>query len=284
MIEVPERLAWWRRHPGGAAWLDGLPELVAECARRWGLEVGAPFGGGAMSLTVAVERADGAPAVLKLNGPGSGTEHEAAALRHWDGDGAVLLLAADGGRRALLVERCLPGTPLASVVEEEGARLAIGLLRRLWRPPPRSHPFPLLADEAARWAEGIARDWETLGRPFEAGIVEEAVAACRELAATQPEQVLLHGDFHGGNVLRARRQPWLAIDPVPIVGERAFDAATLLEQPWACRHLDCVAAQLDLDRERLRRWGIVSALRWGISGDKLEANMVDVARRLMRLA
>jgi streptomycin 6-kinase len=35
---------------------------------------------------------------------------------------------------------------------------------------------------------------------------------------------VLHRDFHGGNVLRAKREPWLVTDPKPLVGERGFSS------------------------------------------------------------
>jgi len=45
--------------------------------------------------------------------------------------------------------------------------------------------------------------------------------------------VVLHQDFHSGNVLRATRERWLAIDPKPLVGEREFAAASLLrDRRW----------------------------------------------------
>ena len=101
-------------------------------------------------------------------------------------------------------------------------------------------------------------------RPFEREIVDEGVAACLELGADQGEQVVLHQDFHGGNVLRAERESWLAIDPKPLVGEREFDAASLVrDRRWLLggtgdagrirRRLDLLTAELDLDRERMRR-------------------------------
>ena len=48
------------------------------------------------------------------------------------------------------------------------------------------------------------------------------------LSATQPHRVLLHGDFHPGNVLAAAREPWLAIDCKPLVGDPAYDLAQWL--------------------------------------------------------
>ena len=39
---------------------------------------------------------------------------------------------------------------------------------------------------------------------------------------------LVNQDLHGGNVLRAEREPWLVIDPKPLVGERELEASGLL--------------------------------------------------------
>ena len=71
--------------------------------------------------------------------------------------------------------------------------------------------------------------------------------------------------FHRGNVLAARREPWLAVDPKASVAEREFDAAWLLGDRVtnARRRLDFLAAELDLDRERLRAWAVA---RYALGG------------------
>jgi streptomycin 6-kinase len=46
----------------------------------------------------------------------------------------------------------------------------------------------------------------------------------RELPDSAPTAVLLATDLHAGNVLRAKREPWLVIDPKPFVGDPAYDA------------------------------------------------------------
>ncbi len=273
-MRIPSGLDWWRGEPGGADWLARLPRLVAECVDLWRLRLGEPFDAH-VSLVVRAELPDGNPAVLKVNFPEPESEGEGAALAHWAGDGAVRLLAHDPERRALLVERCEPGSPLWEVADEEEAnRIAAGVLRRLWRPPPREHEFRLLADEAARWAEELPNRWERLDRPFERSLLNEAVGFLREAGSAQGEAVVLHQDFHGGNVLRARREPWLAIDPKPLVGEREFDTASLLRDrrqelgrdPRPARtirrRLDRLSAELGLDRERMRTWGVAHALAW----------------------
>jgi streptomycin 6-kinase len=44
--------------------------------------------------------------------------------------------------------------------------------------------------------------------------------------------VLLPTDLHAGNVLAARREPWLMIDPKPYVGDPAYDVLQhLLDHP-----------------------------------------------------
>jgi streptomycin 6-kinase len=266
-----------------------------ECAEQWELRLGSAFDGSHASLALAAERADGQPAVLKLNFPERESEHEADALRYWRGRGAVRLLEHDPIRCAVVVERCLPGTTLWELPDEEEAnRIAVTVLRGLWHPPPDDHPFGLLADEALRWADQLPREWALLSQPFERKLIDRAVAATRELVATQEELVVVHQDFHGGNVLRAEREPWLAIDPKPLVGERAFDAASLLRDrrselmrdsaagPRVRRRLDQLTAELDLERERLRGWGIIHALAWGVSGQarKIEQDMIACARWL----
>jgi streptomycin 6-kinase len=291
VLEVPEGLGWWRATPAGAAWLERLPAIAGEAAERWSLALGQPFRGSNISLAVPAERADGSSAVLKVNYPEPETEHEADALACWDGLGAARLLDRADDLGALLVERLEPGTPLWSVDDEDEANIiAAEVLTTLRRDAGDGAPFRPLTGEAARWAEQIPERWQRLGRPFERRLVEELVAACRDLVS-EPHGALLHQDFHGGNVLRSGHG-WRAIDPKPLVGDPAFDAASLLrDRRWLLddprsparirRRLDLLAEALELERERLRLWGIVHALAWGVGADGHEREMVECARLLV---
>src|SRR5262249_15154675 len=205
--------------------LERLPRLVAECAELWGLDPGPAFADSNVSWVAPAKLADGREAVLKLSVPEPESEHESDALAFWAGEGAARLLGHDAERWALLVERCVPGTSLWSLPDEEEAnRLAAGVLRRLWRVPPPDHPFRPLAVDASGWSEELRAEWRDAGEPFERSLVEQASALARELAESQGELVVVHQDFHGGNVLLAERG-WLAIDPKPLLGEREFDTA-----------------------------------------------------------
>jgi streptomycin 6-kinase len=264
---------------------------VTECVEEWQLELGAPFEPAMISFVAPAALPDGTQAVLKVNFPDPESELEAEALVRFDGCGAVRLFAHDAKRRALLVERCEPGDQLWSVGEDEAAGIAFGVLGELWRPLPEPHPFRLLRDEAARWAEEIPAEWEAHGHPFERKLVDEAVSFLCEAGPTQGEAVLLHQDFHGGNVLRSRRG-WLVIDPKPLAGEREFDAASLLrdrrdelaQDPHAAQRvrgrLDRLASELCVDRERARGWGIAHALAWAVESGRWLEDHVACARWL----
>jgi streptomycin 6-kinase len=296
LIDVPEALGWWDARQGGPEWLARLPRLAAECAARWSLRLGEPFPDGNVSLCLPAERDDGTRVVLKINFPEEESEREGDALELWNGEGAVRLLDHDRTRRALLLERCEPGTQLWAVPDDEEATgIAAGVLRRLWRAPPPDHAFRPLEREADRWARELPRDWAALGRPFERELVDAAVDFMRGAGTDQGEQVVLHQDFHGGNVLLSERAGWLAIDPKPLVGEREFDAASLLrDRRWLLRgrgfedivrrRLEVLEEELALDRGRLRGWGIAHALAWGISPEtqKLHADHVECARLLLQ--
>jgi streptomycin 6-kinase len=274
-VRIPDGLAWWRDEPGGAEWLERLPALVAELAELWSLRIGEPFAGSNVSWVAPVELPRWEPAVLKVNFPERESEHEADALIHWRGNGAVLHYLSDPERRALVVERCEPGTTLWDLSDEEEAnRVAAGVLRRLWRSVPDDHPFDLLADSALAWAEELPERWARAGGPYERSLLDRAVSFLREAGPTQGSPVVCHQDLHGGNVLRSAREPWLAIDPKPVVGEREFGTASLLrDRRWELRsephpesrirrRLDQFASELGFDRERMRGWGIAHALAW----------------------
>jgi streptomycin 6-kinase len=283
---VHEGLAWLEETAEGREWLRLLPSRLDAAVQRWSLrDVGEPFAYAFESLAVPAIGPEGTGVVLKIAFPGRENRHEGAALERWAGEGAVLLLDRDLATGALLLERCLPGTPLIEAGQAVALDVLIDLLPRLW--VPAGEPFGTLADEAAWWADDLKRDWDRT-HAFERELLEAALGAVHDLAATQPEQVLLHQDLHAGNVLRAERQPWLAIDPKPLVGERAFAAAPIVRgtelghsRDAVRGRLDRLCAALDLDEDRARRWTIAQTLAWCITDDGAIEEHVQVARWLM---
>jgi streptomycin 6-kinase len=113
---------------------DSLPRLVDACTAAWDLRVGKPYAAASVSLALPATRADGSPAVLKIQFPDRESQHEADALARWGGEGAVRLVEWDPERHALLLERCDPGTPLSGEEPERALDVLIGILSRLWVP------------------------------------------------------------------------------------------------------------------------------------------------------
>jgi streptomycin 6-kinase len=111
----------------GTRWLTALPALLDEVARDWQLTVGTPY---LLSYhgVAPVIRADGTTTVLKLGVPAGHLELEAQALRAYDGQGAVRLLAEDPRRGALLLERAEPGTPAAALVPRDDTEATAAII------------------------------------------------------------------------------------------------------------------------------------------------------------
>jgi streptomycin 6-kinase len=267
-------LAWAEGTEAGRAWLARLPQLLEDCREQWSLVLEPPFPYACASYAAPARGLYATDAVLKICFPHRESEHEAEALRIWSGRGAVRLLAHDAERWALLLERCRPGTALQEAGSKAALDVLVRLLPRLW--VPAGAPFRTLAEEAAWWADSLTQHWEEAGRPFERVLLDAALAVLEELAPSQGEQVLLHQDLHANNVLRAEREPWLAIDPKPLVGEREFSLAPIVrsselghsEQAVRSR-LGRLTAELGLDRERARGWALAQTLAWSFDGGHL---------------
>jgi streptomycin 6-kinase len=280
-VHIPPRLietlAQWPT-PEGAEWQRELPARLARLIDRWELTLGPPYlPGGVTSYVARARRADGTLAVLKVVIPHREARDEADALRVWAGNGAVALLDSMREEHALLLEHCDPGTALGDLSDHD-AILDAGadVLSQLWDADAPAEPFEPLEAVTDWFAELVTERQARLGRPLPQPLVDEAVEALRELPRTAARRVVLHHDFHPGNVLAATRAPWLAIDPKPQVGDPAFDPLQLILQtgdPLATpdpattirSRLLRVSERLGVDPERVRAWGVGRCVEWSLS-------------------
>jgi len=265
-----------------APWVATLAATVADAQERWDLTIGAPFEPGGQTAWVAPARTPaGTPVVLKVLWRHDESEHEADALRAWDGNGAVRLLDdhSTADTTVMLLERADPGTPLATRPEPEQDLVLAGLLPRLWIEPGPDHPFRPLRAMCDRWAASRER---RIHRDADAGLVRDGIALFRSLPRDAAHDVLLATDLHAHNALAATREPWLVIDPKPYVGDPTYDALQhLLNCPARLRAdpealIRRMAGLLDLDADRLRLWLFARC----IVDTGWEPPWTDVARRL----
>ncbi|MER6253930.1 aminoglycoside phosphotransferase family protein [Streptomyces sp. NPDC001584] len=278
MIETPEiftRGTVEREGAAGAAWLAELPGIVDELLARWECVPDGEVMHGGVGVIVPVLRRAAEPAVLKVSFPHPGNVHEPDALEAWGGRGAVLLHERDDERFAMLLERVRSVTLEGVEDGDEVVTVAGRLSRRLAVPAPAG--LPRLREQADSWEEQLRQDEDEWAHALPRYVVDAAVATVRELGRTQPD-VLIHGDLHARNILRADREPWLAVDPKGYAGDPAYDGGTPLKTRALSllgaedlgkavhRTLDLFVEAAELDRERVRRWAQLHAVQaafWG---------------------
>jgi streptomycin 6-kinase len=235
----------------------------------WGLSVSGPVAYGSNAIVVPV----GADRVLRMTPPGPEVGDQVRALRWWDGRGMVLLYDADLDAGAMLLERL--STPLTTRPVDEAVAVLGQLMRRLAVPAPEDALST--ADIVAKRSAELEREWERLHRPFDVGILREALAVARRLAETTSDRAV-NGDLHSDQVLAGTREEWLTVDPVLLRGDIEFDLARVLwtrldEMTDIAAHFDLVVREAALDRDRARDWVLFRSVDywlWGLSAGLTE--------------
>jgi streptomycin 6-kinase len=248
-----------------ADWLAALPALAQRYAEKWSLRPdGEPLHGW-VGVVWPVVRADGTPAMLKLSWPHDEAHDEAVALAAWAGHGAVQLLDHDVEDQALLLERLDSRRSLNEEPIDTAVEVICGVLRRLTVPAP-----PLrrsMRAQAEHWATALPARAAELGDPIPAAMLAEVVDLCGTLGPAAGE-LLVNEDLHYFNVLRGRREPWLLIDPKPILGDPEFAVIPMLwnryEETGGAQAIPARFARIvrdgELDVERARAWTLVRAV------------------------
>lgn len=243
----------------GDAWLAALPRLLDDALVRWELSVDGEPRHGLRALLLPVRRTDGTPADLKVGWPHEQSAHEHLALRAWNGQGAVRLLAAHPASTTMLLPRLSPRD--LHVEPIDGACTIVGeLLGLLTRPA-----LPQL-DRLSGLAQRFLQTPSHRGLPRR--FTDQAHALARDLMSNELDAHLLHTNLHYGTVVAdPSGHGWHAIDPQPLAGEPAYEVWPALHNRWSeiegdakwavgCRlHWICEAA--GIDEERARAWAIV---------------------------
>lgn len=245
------------------AWLRGLPALARDLADRWQLILDGEVRSGEAGAVLPARRADGTAAAVKLQRPGPETDAAIVGLTRWDGNGTVRLFASDAGRGAMLLEYLHADRSLHALADDDAIRIVGGLLQRL-----HSVPAPAGLGRLENVVAGMVAD-----APSAMPVLspQDQVRFTRWMGSVadvsvEPGAQLLHWDLHYGNVLAADREPWLAIDPEPLIGDPGFDLWPALDSGLSAvaapadaarlvrRRFDTLTEMLALDRQRAAAW------------------------------
>ncbi|MFI0191319.1 aminoglycoside phosphotransferase family protein [Streptomyces sp. NPDC017082] len=292
--DVPDALITSYTKNGGEAeraWIAALPALVAELLDRWRLERDGAIGSGEASLVVPVRREDGGRAALKFQMPRKETTAALIGLRAWKGDGIVRLLDHDPESSAMLLERLDASRTLASVVDDDAAMGTLaGLMTRL-HAVPAPGGLRRLDDIAHAMLSAVPKAVVSLSDPDDRRRLHAWASAVAELV-DEPGDRLLHWDLHYENALAAEREPWLAIDPEPLVGDPGFDLWPALDTGWekieatgdaprvVRRRFDLLTEALELDRERAAGWTLGRLLQntlWDVEDGRTTIDPAQIA-------
>lgn len=238
-------------------------QWAGQMARLWGVAL-APGGMETFSGTLRFGDRQGRAVVLKVFKPGSDERPGIPALRHFAGHGAVEVLeACDTG---LLMPRLTPGHDLTTLDDYAATRVFCDVAARLHAAGPAPDGCPTVAD----WGEGFRRHRISGKEGIPTAFLDDAEALFSELANSQADRVLLHGDLHHYNILWDAVSGWTVIDPKGVIGEPAYETGAFLRNPddralsanpsVLAYRLDMLAEQLGHDRQRMLAWHFAQAV------------------------
>jgi streptomycin 6-kinase len=269
----------------GDRFLATLPALLDEAARRWSLTDIQPVSNLSYNFVCyalsGAARPHSQSVVLKIGVPDKELTGEMAALRLFNGEGAVRLMDCDEKKGFLLLERLQPGIMLSTLEDdEEATHIAADVMLKIQSPAPQDGVFIKLSD----WFDGFKRlrkHFDGGTGPFNKTLVERAERSIKDFFAEDYVPALMHGDFHHYNILLSERG-WVVIDPKGVIGPAGYEVGPFLLNPWeeplnegrfrvrAKKRIDILSEHLGWERERIREWGIAHAVLsawWGIEDD-----------------
>jgi streptomycin 6-kinase len=249
----------------GNEWLSHLDQHLNDLSQQLSIHIETPYQNLSYHYVTKAIDDKGNVCVLKLSPPNKEMQNEIKALRYFQGKGIIRLLDSNSQQGWMLLECCEPGEPLAQLTDDDTAtHIAMETMQNLWRPVNSQHHFQTLKTFIA----ALARANTPL---IPQTLLSNAKHIAEELLTSTTEPVLLHGDLHHHNILRANRCDWLAIDPKGVAGDKAFEVGALLQNPHERlaktkdlskliqRRLAIITEQSGIDQKRLQSWAFVQA-------------------------
>jgi streptomycin 6-kinase len=195
------------------------------------------------------------------------------------------------------MERLRPGDSLVRLAlsdrDEEATDILAAVIQQLTGQESASHTTPEKFATIHDWARGFDRYIASGDEQIPRGLVEAARDTCLNLAASQQQPKLLHGDLQHYNILFDSDCGWVAIDPKGVVGEVEYEIGAAMRNPIERpdfflspqtieRRLKQFTNKLNLNFERALAWTFAQAVLSGIwtVEDGFEVNAEKPALKL----
>lgn len=211
---------------------------------------------------------DGVRVVLKISKQDGDESQSGEVLKAYGGDGAVRVYESEPN--AVLLERLEPGEQLVNLVKHgrdaEATDVLAEVIAKL-----ANHEAPTGCPTVTDWGRAFDRYLQSGDEQIPLEVVEEASEMYDELASSQRQTMLLHGDLQHYNVLFDNERGWVAIDPKGVIGELEYELNALLRNPielpdvfanpdTISRRLETLTTTLRLDYSRALRWSYTQSI------------------------
>ena len=208
-------------------WLDRVPDLLAQAARRWGMYISGYHDAGHASALAVATTSDGVVVMLKAWLDPCRYRSETSALNVWSrGPVARLLHTADDLRvaaLALVADR--PGGHPPPPGDEDRVAGALQHLHSLGESDAVAS-VPLLGEYLASEVLPRVRQRDRqLGNALPDACRTVGRQAVATLIPSSRRDVLLHADLYQENIAFTQSGRPVFLDPLPMVGDPAFDWA-----------------------------------------------------------
>lgn len=264
-----------------------LRSALVEVAKRHGIMLqGAPRETASNVVSQGVR--NGEEVYVKVLNPESDERRAPELLRAWRPGPVVRVVEANDSVQIL--ERVTPGTTLEAdydrLGDDESLVVLGAIASSLHKLDAENTGFP----DVHMWGQSL------LVRPrprcVDERLWEKAIRCYSDLADSQRDVGVIHGDLHHCNVLLDRTRGWVAIDPKGVVAELEFEMACGLRNPitwldqWATparleKRARLLGRTLGLSEVRLLEWSFacsVLAAAWEVEDGLDPGPWIAVAR------
>lgn len=276
-------------------WLSELPNLLERFQQTWNIRLIKQVPNLSYNLVYFAENLiDNSNVIFKAGIPNPDLDNEIRSLHYFAGNGCIELLQYDMKHGVMLLEQAIPGVMLDTLtmqgLDDQAVYICADIIDLLHSPAivtPDLRKLAKLSDRLNEYHE--VRDIITANpdkyNTFDLDLFDHAENLFADLNVTTTETVVMHGDLHHYNILSARREPWLAIDPKGIIGDPAFELAAFMINPLPqivatsnlpqllARRIDLFHEILGYPRQRIRDWCIAHAFL--VAGQNLTSHDSD---------